>query len=403
MVAGPQYSSKDRDRVDLLKSPPSNRMKVFGKSPPLTMPTKTVGKDALVEVSETKKKKRKKRKKKWTKPEGKPKRPLSAYNIFFAQERVLMLGKDIPTAEQEEQKKRVHCKTHGKISFAAMARTIGAKWKALDSSEKAIFEDRARSEKARYHAEITLWKESQKSTASASGETDASDSGKTGPAGTPSMPIASTSPAKKSSSEPISGTSRAVSEPAAVSPAEQLAAYMNEESLLLRREVASANAIGTLLPSERTAPTLPPHRINDNGSNVMRMILEEENRIRCMSLLGLQSNPLADFTLSDISDASREYLNHHQFPELDQAFLSRHDMNLQQLLANPMDAYSGLRSPLSFNHEERSLRGNLQLPGTDGLSFREYHSRYLQVLEEYATILEIEERHKRMMGHLMNK
>jgi hypothetical protein len=55
-----------------------------------------------------------------------------------------MLGKDVPTAEQEALKKKVHCKTHGKISFAVMARTIGAKWKALDSNDKKSYEGRAR-------------------------------------------------------------------------------------------------------------------------------------------------------------------------------------------------------------------------------------------------------------------
>eukprot|EP00536_Pseudo-nitzschia_multiseries_P005094 jgi/Psemu1/189698/e_gw1.92.84.1 len=60
-----------------------------------------------------------------------------------------MLGKDVPTAEQEAQKKKVHCKTHGKISFAVLARTIGARWKALESEDRKTFEDRAQTEKAR--------------------------------------------------------------------------------------------------------------------------------------------------------------------------------------------------------------------------------------------------------------
>ena len=38
-----------------------------------------------------------------------------------------MLGKDVPTAEQEALKKKVHCKTHGKISFAVMAKNNSVK------------------------------------------------------------------------------------------------------------------------------------------------------------------------------------------------------------------------------------------------------------------------------------
>lgn len=61
-----------------------------------------------------------------------------------------MLGQDIPTPEQEAQKKKVHCKTHGKISFAVMARTIGARWRSLGPDEEKTFEDKGRKEKERY-------------------------------------------------------------------------------------------------------------------------------------------------------------------------------------------------------------------------------------------------------------
>jgi hypothetical protein len=98
------------------------------------------------------------RKKKWRKPKDKPNRPLSAYNLFFARERSLMLGVDAPTAEQEALKKRVHCKTHGKIGFAVMARTIGSKWKALEPKRKKVFEDMAKKEKDRYQMELGVWK-----------------------------------------------------------------------------------------------------------------------------------------------------------------------------------------------------------------------------------------------------
>ena len=106
--------------------------------------------------------KKKRRKKKWKKPKDKPSRPLSAYNLFFQKERANMLGKDAPTDEDERLKKRVHCKTHGKIGFAEMARSIASKWKNLDPTEKKEYEEIASKEKARYATELATWKEEQK-------------------------------------------------------------------------------------------------------------------------------------------------------------------------------------------------------------------------------------------------
>jgi hypothetical protein len=105
--------------------------------------------------------KKKRRKKKWTKPKDKPSRPLSAYNLFFQSARANMLGDDAPTAALESLKKRVHCKTHGKIGFAEMARAIGAKWKALEPEKRKVFEDKAGKEKQRYAVELAAWKEAK--------------------------------------------------------------------------------------------------------------------------------------------------------------------------------------------------------------------------------------------------
>lgn len=111
--------------------------------------------------------KKTRRKKKWKKPKDKPNRPLSAYNLFFAQERSEMLGDDAPTAEQEALKKRIHCKTHGKIPFAVMARTIGAKWKMLEAETKKPFEEKAAKLKEKYLVELNVWKDAQKEKADA--------------------------------------------------------------------------------------------------------------------------------------------------------------------------------------------------------------------------------------------
>jgi hypothetical protein len=79
--------------------------------------------------------------------------------LFFRSERSIMLGVDAPNEELECLKKRVHCKTHGKIGFAEMARVIGARWKSLDPQQRKVFELQALKEKKRYKLELASWKE----------------------------------------------------------------------------------------------------------------------------------------------------------------------------------------------------------------------------------------------------
>jgi gas vesicle protein len=98
------------------------------------------------------------RAKKWTKPDGKPKRPLSAYNLFFRDQRTLLLGADKPSQEMEDFKKRAHCKTHGKISFSDMAKLIGIRWKSLDEYTRKIYAARAQMDMQRYTTEVGIWK-----------------------------------------------------------------------------------------------------------------------------------------------------------------------------------------------------------------------------------------------------
>ena len=122
---------------------------------PISGPVKKIIAEKMAE-------KKRRRQKKWKKPKDKPNRPLSAYNLFFQSERANMLGDDAPTDEEEALKKRVHCKTHGKIGFAEMAKNIGNKWKNLDPTLKKVYEDQARKEKDRYAMELEAWKAAQK-------------------------------------------------------------------------------------------------------------------------------------------------------------------------------------------------------------------------------------------------
>jgi hypothetical protein len=105
----------------------------------------------------------------WKKPEDKPKRPLSAYNLFFQLERErLVTGDDQKNVlledisaicDQHKQKKakRKHRKTHGKIGFADLARTIAGKWRNLKPPVKAMYEGCAATEKVRYQKEVAEW------------------------------------------------------------------------------------------------------------------------------------------------------------------------------------------------------------------------------------------------------
>lgn len=104
---------------------------------------------------------KKRTRKKWKKPPGKPNRPLSAYNLYFRKERAIMLGDAAEKTDQEQGKKRVHRKTHGKIGFAEMARIIGAKWKALPPEDKEEFVKVAVVEKERYAKSLAKWREEQ--------------------------------------------------------------------------------------------------------------------------------------------------------------------------------------------------------------------------------------------------
>jgi len=78
-----------------------------------------------------------------------PKRPLSAYNIFFKEEREKLL---------EEQRR---ARELG-IGFANLAKTVAAKWKQLSDEEKVPFQVKAAEEKASYKIAVAKWRANQK-------------------------------------------------------------------------------------------------------------------------------------------------------------------------------------------------------------------------------------------------
>ena len=102
------------------------------------------------------------KKRSWKKPADKPKRPLSAYNLFFKAERARLISGGTSSTSNAGDAKRKHRKTHGKIGFAALAQNIAGKWKTLSAKDRRPFEQKAAVEKARYRKELEAWQQVQK-------------------------------------------------------------------------------------------------------------------------------------------------------------------------------------------------------------------------------------------------
>ena len=79
---------------------------------------------------------------------NKPKRPLSAYNLFFRNERIVLL-RSLPVRVQGKPRR-----SHGKLGFVEMAQIIGYRWKCAHESTKAFYDLLAMKERERYDREM---------------------------------------------------------------------------------------------------------------------------------------------------------------------------------------------------------------------------------------------------------
>lgn len=100
------------------------------------------------------------------KPKDKPKRPLSAYNFFFKEEREkilkVVLAEDPAKADNdpnsddhinEEMMKRLQ-KEGGKVSFEEMGKLIGQRWKNIDPDRLSKYSEMAAEDTERYKKEM---------------------------------------------------------------------------------------------------------------------------------------------------------------------------------------------------------------------------------------------------------
>jgi hypothetical protein len=130
----------------------------------------------------------KKTKKRRKKPKDRPKRPLSAYNLFFKDERGNILS-SIPGEGDDEDDSSPPRKNitwpgkkrppHGKISFESLAKTIGGRWKALSGDRLTYYKKKAEEDLERYAKEmiayekkLTMKQELSKGKSSESSEED---------------------------------------------------------------------------------------------------------------------------------------------------------------------------------------------------------------------------------------
>lgn len=179
------------------------------RGPPIMAPPMQAGFDAVnlkfqaamrmqdLETSPAKKKRKHKKK-----PADMPRRPLSAYNLFFSEERERILkeidgkddeGKEEDTKEESpspkpkalmrplipsQKKRRPHRKTHGKISFQELARMVGERWKSLSEERREYYQDLAKEDMKRQKAAMEEYYAKQNAVKTAHKDKLESDSAK---------------------------------------------------------------------------------------------------------------------------------------------------------------------------------------------------------------------------------
>jgi hypothetical protein len=140
-------SSHSDDRVNSMSAAATSTP--FDSHVPLHLKT-TSPLDNLEPLKHPNQPKKPPKKRKWRKPKDMPKRPLSAYNIFFQNER-----KQLACGKAADDAERSSCTSMG---FAGLAQNVASKWRSLDSSARAYYEAEAGKDQVRYRQEVDEWK-----------------------------------------------------------------------------------------------------------------------------------------------------------------------------------------------------------------------------------------------------
>jgi len=189
------YATEMPQRIDTLEGDPEagSATNDFAFSPhqlhllePRAIKKRSNDDDKKVEATTARKRKR--RKSHRVKPQDMPRRPLSAYNLFFSAERRRILqeiedgesgeaGNNTTSEVSKEEekcpqallrpivsskvKRRPHRKTHGKISFQCLAQMVGQRWKQLLPKQKKYYQDLADEDMLRHKQAMEVYYKSQ--------------------------------------------------------------------------------------------------------------------------------------------------------------------------------------------------------------------------------------------------
>lgn len=96
---------------------------------------------------------------------ARPKRPLTAYNLFFKEERANIVEEQAADNEHHTSdgvKRNRRKEPHGKIGFEAMAKTIAERWKTIDPERLAAYNQRADEGKKHYRKAIAEYNRKRK-------------------------------------------------------------------------------------------------------------------------------------------------------------------------------------------------------------------------------------------------
>ena len=102
--------------------------------------------------------------------ENGPKRPLSAYNLFFKAERLKLCEGITINKQTTKNGKRAHRKSHGAVNFSDMGKRIAAAWKALDEAGRAPYVAEAALDLKRYQEAKEEALQQQAATAAVAGK-----------------------------------------------------------------------------------------------------------------------------------------------------------------------------------------------------------------------------------------